>query len=123
MATFPSMGDFGASHSRGRKRLRRIYDDGATRSYKKSNFNHQNLTLTFEDVSKDEMQSINTFFDARQSDNQDFFVYSPLETSVFDPIGVATLGRHTAIFLDDEITWNQSGKCRYSTQIQFFLKD
>jgi hypothetical protein len=123
MATFPSMGDFGATHSRGRKRIRRIYDDGTTRSYKKSNFNHQNLTLSFEDVSLSDMGTINTFFDARQADNADFFVYSPLETSVFDPTGAATLGRHTAIFLDDEITWTQSGKCRYSAQIAFFLKD
>ena len=121
---FPYLGSIGASYEWSVPRQTRRYDDGSKRSYLKSATLHRTLTLTFSSVSKTKKETIQAFIEARLLDGAEFYVYNPQQTSTVDLSGATTTGRHTADeIIGDTMSWTQSGKCSFSGEVQFFLKD
>jgi len=124
MAIFPVMASQGYSSRTGIKgEVLRVYANLGYRRYRKSNAIHRSRTLVFQNISKTAYESIVNFFVARKQvsggsgSDHEFIIYDPDQTSVIDLTGAATTGKHTAIFLDDEINFTRSGRCRWSGEV------
>ena len=123
-AVFPHFGSLGYSAGHGYRQVMRHYDDGKYRRYRRSAFNHKELTLNFEGVKESVKNDVVNFFNARMaaaSNDFEFYVYNPEETSTIDLTGTATTGRHLAIFADEELQVTRDGKCRWSFTVRMKL--
>lgn len=117
------MGSIGYEIKQSYRETLRTYDDGSYRRYLRSGFNHQEINLSFKGISQSVKASIITFFNARKSSVSDseFYLYNPEETTVVDLSGASGTGRHTAIFLDSELSFTRDGRCRWSGSTRILL--
>lgn len=113
-------GSYGGTDSTAYRRMVRTYDDNSYRSYAKSTAKHRTLTVPFKSISKTRRDAIESFFIANW--NLEFYLYCWPETSVVDPTGASTTGRHLARFdSDPELVFTNNASCTYECSLAFIL--
>ena len=97
-----------------------IYPDGTYRRYLGAGVAQKQRTLHFEELSQTDYNTIEAFFIAQKmavGTNDQFYVYDPNAVNAPDLSGVSTTGRHTAIFIDNQIDFTRDAPCEYSGDI------
>lgn len=124
---FPVQPDLGSGGRQRWPRLLEEYEDGVSyREYKRGGAVSLNYrSFQFGELSHDELQSILDFHDARMKPGGDskFLMYDFKDSNSIDTSGLDTTGAHTAIFLDDEISWTMDGPCTFSCSVNLKLLD
>ncbi|MEK6323630.1 MAG: hypothetical protein AABN33_18470 [Acidobacteriota bacterium] len=123
---FPVQPDEGSGGRQRWPRLLEEYDDGTYRQYKRGGSVALGYrSLQFGELSKEELDSILAFFDARMRPGGDteFSIYDFKEANSIDVSGMDTVGLRKAMFLDDQIEWTMDGPCSFSCNVNIKLLD
>ncbi|HKQ06601.1 MAG TPA: hypothetical protein VJ464_15820 [Blastocatellia bacterium] len=137
MEVFPYIGYYGSTARHAYRATEREYDNGDYRRYVRSNFNHREITLVFEDIAQDERDAITEFFNARMSSTDDFeftvYVFEETSAGQFSNGGIVyevdisaleETGQHKARFPSDFLLeWTLSGSCSWDTSLTIKLLD
>lgn len=126
MAVFDFIGFFGEKNTQGVERFTKTFADGTFRTYLEGGgVALGERQLVVDEVSKTERNYIAAFHLARNQAttlaNYKFTMYDSDVVNHADPTGASSTGRLEAIFLDDKITWNRVGPCRWSTNLRVFI--
>ena len=128
MAVFPVQATWGYASGVGFDEIQRIYANLDYRRYLKSTAAHKMRALQLDDISQAQYDLIEAFFIARKqasSPNDRFIVYDPnvVNEDGIDLTGASPTGKHTAIFLDKEISFTRDGPCSYSGSMNLLFLD
>lgn len=118
MAVFPYLGSIGGTDTTEYRKVLHEYDDGSFREYRRSNFKHRTIEWTLRSASKTQRNAIETFYNANENINFDFYVHP--EATKADLDGNTGTGRHTARFRSP-LSISNSGKCRFDITLTIKL--
>lgn len=130
--TWPALSSYGFSGSdQGSGAIFEIYPNNAIRIYQKSSTapNRNTFTIVHKRCSQSKLATLRTFYAANKY--LKVYVYDPsvgITTATFDPTGVSTTGRHTAIFASPDgsegsLSWTNVGRCIYDVEVTVCLLD
>ena len=125
-SVFPVMPSYGYGAGVSFEEILRVYADLSYRRYLRANAAHKTRALKFDELSQSEYDSIEAFFVARKqaaAPGDQFYVYDPNVVNSIDGTGASTTGRHTAIFLDSEISFTRDDACSYSGSLNVLFLD
>jgi hypothetical protein len=102
-----------------------IYKDGTYRRYQASTTIQKRYNCAVKNVSESVRDTITSFWEShKQATTQagfEFYFYHPDIAAPSDYNADNGVGRFTGIFTDPNLEWTQSGRCRYSTNINIFI--
>lgn len=127
LSVFPVQPSYGYSSGAAFEEIQRVYADLSYRRYLRASAAHKTRGLQFEDLSQSEKDTIEAFFIARKqdtgADNGKFYCYDPDVVNAPDLTGASSTGRHTAIFMDSEISFTRDDACSYSGSLNVLFLD
>lgn len=138
LAVFPVQCSLGSGGEQDWPRIFEAYPNGDWREYKLGSvsgvsagapFDHR--MLSFEQLSRDDLNSILDFHSARMRPGGEsrFTIYDFKDANFqanqdgIDLSGMDPTGAHTAIFLESKIGWTQDGPCSFSCSVSVKLLD
>jgi hypothetical protein len=127
LSVFPVQPSYGYTSGVAFEEILRVYADLNYRHYLRSSAAHKTRQLQFEDLSQSEKESIETFFIARKQEtganSGQFYCYDPDSVNSIDLTGASSTGRHTAIFMESEISFTRDDACSWSGNVAVLFLD
>lgn len=127
LSVLPVQPSYGSGSSVEFDELMRMYADLSYRRYLKSTAAHEMRSLTFDELSQTEYNSLKSFFIARKQattgGDDKFVVYDSDVVNAPDTSGTSLTGKHTAIFLDSKIEFTRDGPCSWSGSLNVLFLD
>jgi hypothetical protein len=115
MANFPYLGSWGGSDETDYHSIERIYDDGSSRTYRKSTFKHRTIVVPIKGASKTKRDTLETFYNTNRFVDVTLYFW-PEATAV----GTGT--SHNARIVGP-LTITNVSNCRFDMQFTFRLLD
>jgi hypothetical protein len=123
----PYLGSYGSTKQVAVARYLREFSDGTYRTVNLSTNVVRTIETKIKAVDKAKRDEIDAFFAARSAATTkvdfEFFQYDADVVNAYDPTGVSTVGRHNAIFTEQEMVWTRDGACRWSSSVRTLWLD